>query len=310
MTFATEVTSGDRRFLWGLAYRMTGSAADADDIAQEALVRLSVSPPRDSAQPLRPWLVRVTVNLARDALRERRRSYVGPWLPTPVEDAILDAKDAAPDAEQRFADREGALYAFLVALEVLTARERAVLILREVCDLSVREVADALGLGEGNVKVIHHRGTRKLATARPDVARVTQGDAVKFASVERFVAALTAADVATVEALLADDIVLTSDGGGEHFAARVPVVGVSKVAKVYVNVVKQGQRTSRPRAIGYRVINGLPAFVLEFEDARPGLHMNAILFDVGDDGLIRRIFSVSASKKLGSVASAIQETPA
>jgi RNA polymerase sigma-70 factor, ECF subfamily len=296
---AIAVTEQDRRFAWGLAYRMTGSAADADDIAQEALVRLTVSPPPDTKRPLRPWLMRVTVNLAKDALRIRKRaSYKGPWLPTPVDDAILEARDPSADAEERFVEREDALYAYLVALELLSPRERAVVVLREACELSIREVADVLNLSEANVKVIAHRASRRLEQEAPTTSVVRARNDPRFDAVERFVAALSIADVALVETLLLEDVVLTSDGGGEHFAARVPVIGRAKVAKLYVNLAK-GRATTHGLAL--RVINGLPALVIEYQDERPGRHRNAILFDILSDGRIRRIFSVSASKKLGGL---------
>lgn len=303
MIQTADFTQVDRRFLWGLAYRMTGSAADADDIAQEALVRLAVKPPADTAQSVMPWLTRVTVNLSKDVLRARKRSYVGPWLPPPALDETLEALDFAPSAESQFTKREEALYAYLVALEVLTARERAVTILLDCCDYSIREVASALGITESNVKVLHHRSAKKLSTTR--TSRVVRSrDEPSFAVVERFVAALTMADVALVESLLADGIVLLSDGGGEHHAARVPVVGPSKVAKVYVNVAKQNLLTLASAESHFCVLGGMAAFVLTWrrtddpDGASP--HGNAVLFDVLPDGQIARIYSVSASAKVRS----------
>src|SRR5579859_1118474 len=113
-----EAFRAEERSLWGLAYRMTGSAADADDVVQETFVRAVERPPARLDEPLRPWLTRVAVNLARDALRRRkRRAYVGPWLPFPLEgDAFEElVADPAPSAEARYDLRESASFAFLVA---------------------------------------------------------------------------------------------------------------------------------------------------------------------------------------------------
>ncbi|HLK36830.1 MAG TPA: sigma-70 family RNA polymerase sigma factor, partial [Polyangiaceae bacterium] len=142
MTTVVAAFNEHRRLLWGLGYRMTGSAADADDVLQETFVRFVERPPVRMADPLKPWLVHVAMNVARDTLRRRkRRGYVGPWLPTPVEstDDLAQSSEAPGDA--RYELRESASYAFLVALEALQPRQRAVLLLRDVLDYSVQETA-------------------------------------------------------------------------------------------------------------------------------------------------------------------------
>jgi RNA polymerase sigma factor (sigma-70 family) len=144
------------QFVWGLCYRMTGSATDADDLLQETFARALASPPRDTGAPWRPWLVRVAVNLARDRLRRRKRTpYVGPWLPAPIETGEQAAED--PDPEHRYGLLESVTFAFLMACEALTPRQRAVLLLRDVLDYSVEETARALAMGIPNVKTTHHR---------------------------------------------------------------------------------------------------------------------------------------------------------
>ena len=130
-----ELFAAQRPRLWGLAYRLTGSGADAEDVVQESFARLLERPPAEG-QPPRPWLVRVAVNLSIDALRRRRRrAYPGPWLPAPAERSDEDWLDSfaspAPDASLRYDLLESASYASLVALEALTPRERAVLLLRD-----------------------------------------------------------------------------------------------------------------------------------------------------------------------------------
>src|SRR5215475_8429408 len=100
---SAELLESDRRLLWGLCYRMTGNAADADDLVQETFVRVLEHPPRRLDEPLRPWLIRVAINLSRDLLRRRRRrGYVGPWLPSPVpteDEAPASFEPAAPSED-------------------------------------------------------------------------------------------------------------------------------------------------------------------------------------------------------------------
>src|SRR5262249_30903991 len=120
-----------RRSLWALAYRLTGSAEDAEDAVQEAFARLASAPPAAPAAALGRWLARVVTNLGIDALRRRRRrAYVGPWLPAAIETADDDPLAALaspqPDPEQRYGVAESASFAFLVALEALSPRQRAV----------------------------------------------------------------------------------------------------------------------------------------------------------------------------------------
>src|SRR5215468_10628771 len=161
-----------RRFLWGLCYRMTGSAADADDVVQDTFVRAMQHPPQRADLPLRPWLTKVALNLSRDVLRRRkRRDYVGPWLPSPIE---TDQEAGGPPSHEPVVDGlhtlegrydllESVSFAFLIALERLTPTARAVLLLRDVFDYSVKETAGALDRSEANVKTTHHRARQTMA---------------------------------------------------------------------------------------------------------------------------------------------------
>ena len=156
-----------RGFLWGLCYRLSGNAADADELVQETFVRALERPPADLERPWRPWLTRVAVNLGRDLLRRRRRrTYVGPWLPGPVPTAAdglpCEPVDPAPGPGARYDRLESVTVAFLLALEALSPAQRAVLLLRDVFDYSVRETADALAMSEANVKTTHLRARRVM----------------------------------------------------------------------------------------------------------------------------------------------------
>src|SRR5205814_711301 len=210
-----------RGFLWSLCYRMTGSAADADDVVQDAFVRAMERPPRRIEEPLRPWLVKVALNLARDHLRRRRRrDYVGPWLPSPIETDSEPPSHETATSEGRYDLLESVSFAFLVALEALTPTQRAVLLLRDVFDYSVKETAEALDLTETNVKTTLHRARRAMeaynrARQIPTAAR----QEATAAALRQFLQALQEHDVGAIETLLADEVRTTTDGGGEFRSA-------------------------------------------------------------------------------------------
>jgi RNA polymerase sigma-70 factor (ECF subfamily) len=297
-----------RRFLWGLSYRMTGSAADADDVVQDTFVRAIEHPPRRTDEPLRPWLVKVALNLSRDVLRRRkRREYVGPWLPSPIDTTDEPAPpshepvvDGRHTLEERYDLLESVSMAFLVALERLTPRQRAVLLLRDVFDYSVKETADALDLSEPNVKTTHHRA--RLAMASYDEERRVPTADVQDASrraLFQFLERLQANDVAGVEALLAEDAKTTTDGGGEFRSALRTIHGRDKVARFYLAVANIGQgKTAR-----LLMLNGLPAVVVDVDVVPPRVAPRSILqVDVNEDGRIRHVYVVSATPKLAGIS--------
>ena len=302
---AAEAFAEDRPFLWGLLYRMTGDAADAEDLVQETFVRLLRRPPARLDEPLRPWLVRVAMNLGRDHLRRRRRRrYEGPWLPAPLptgEDEPPAFEPPSPDGgpAARYEWIESLSVAFLLALEALTPRQRAVLLLRDVFDYPVAETAAALEMGAANVKTTHLRARRAMAaydaSRRPPSAdeRRRNGEVL-----ERFLAGLTTGDVAAVEALLADDVQAVSDSGGAYHASRVPVVGRRNVAALMLGLAKGlGTLTRSDPAL----LNGLPGMIAE-RVAEPGFAPKwtfQIELDVA--GRIVRLHTVLAPKKLGRV---------
>jgi RNA polymerase sigma-70 factor (ECF subfamily) len=309
-----QVFDENRRFLWGLSYRMTGSTADADDILQETFVRLLQRPPADTEEPLRPWLVRVAVNLSRDALRRRRRQgYTGQWLPAPFETennedvfAVLDfaagggVSDSA-DPAARYEMLESVSFAFLLALELLTPTQRAVLLLRDVFDFNVAETAGVLRMTEQNVKTTHHRA-RRVIVGYEERRFVPRRSLVEKTGqvVAQLVELLTNRDTEAAARLLASNVVSASDGGGEFFAARVPVVGRAKVALMLSNLFKVAAGTaSRSRAVE---LNGLYGVATERENPPPGFAGRLVtLFQLDGEGLIERIYFVMASRKLKGV---------
>jgi RNA polymerase sigma factor (sigma-70 family) len=282
-----------RRLVWNVAYRITGVAADADDVVQDTFARALVHVPRTD-RPLRPWLVTVAANRAKDLLRaRRRRSYVGPWLPSPVPDEALDVDDGQLSPEQRLALKQSAGAAFMVALEQLTPQRRAVLILRDVLECSAQETAAALSMSEDAVKQALHRARRSLQ--RAEVRTVDDAHVQRTqATLEKLMVALAARDAGAVERLLAADVRALTDGGGAYFAARVPVVGRAKVA----NFALRLQELTPVTRLDVVMANGLPALDMGLWP-KHGVAPRALLqIHVDDAGRITLITSVVAPRKL------------
>ncbi|HEY6404021.1 MAG TPA: sigma-70 family RNA polymerase sigma factor [Blastocatellia bacterium] len=302
-----EIFGAHRRFLWGLCYRMTGNAADADDLVQETFVRAWKSPPERTEEPWRPWLARVAMNLSRDLLRHRkRRHYDGTWLPSPIETGDEAAPppdepvDEQGDPAARYDMLESVSFAFLLALEALTPAQRAVLLLRDVFDYSVKEAADALSMSEPNVKTTHHRARRTMSDydrKRRLPTRSLQEQTRQ--AMERFLSCLHNHDVAGAEAVLAADVAHLADGGGEFIAARTPVVGRQKVALFNEKIVRGADLWTGSARVYWRMFNGMPARVMEFDDP-PQKYAPRIVTtcELDEAGNIRRIFNILATCKL------------
>jgi RNA polymerase sigma factor (sigma-70 family) len=302
-----ELFRSHEKFLWGLCYRMTGVAADADDLVQETFVRAMQHPPERKTDPWRPWLVRVAMNLSRDLLRRRRRqTYVGPWLPSPIETggeaALLSYEpvlSGGQSTEGRYDLLESVSFAFLLALEALSPQQRAVLLLRDVFDYSVQETAQALALSEGNVKTTHHRARRCMAAydrERRIPARALEEQTRQV--LEQFLAALANRDAKALEDLLAGDVCALSDGGGEFLAALNPVVGRDRVIRLYLGLTGRRSLVNAET----RRLNGLPAVVVSFADmpARQASRL-VVRCDVNAEGRITALHTVLASRKLTAV---------
>jgi RNA polymerase sigma factor (sigma-70 family) len=296
-----------RKFLWGLSYRVTGSAADADDVVQETFVRALEHAPKDLSEPRR-WLVKVAVNASRDLLRRRRRqSYIGPWLPDPIETpdgGTLPSYEPVVEGERTLESRydlmESVSLAFLQALEALTPTQRAVLLLSDVFDYSASETSQALDISEGNARIVHHRARKAMAAydgqrAVPTIERRHRTSQ----ALGQFLDLLGKADVRGIEQMLAADIRAVTDGGGEFTASPYPIIGPSDVARFFV-------RLAMSRAGGIRVrmvdLNGFPAALLDFDGSigrrAPRLVLAA---DLNAEGRIARLWAIANPHKLAAM---------
>jgi RNA polymerase sigma-70 factor (ECF subfamily) len=293
------------RKLWALAYRLTGSAEDAEDVVQETFARWLAQPPR-AADTSSAWLARVATNLGIDALRRRRRrGYTGAWLPQPVEEELQGDEPLAaarPDAEARYGLLESATFAFLISLEALGPRARAVLLLRDVFDYSAAEAAAVLGTTEGNARVLHLRARRAMEAY--DRARCIPSPELferHRLALERLLGCLLAEDAVSLEKLLAESVRTETDAGGAYTALAAPMHGRARVARFYVRAART-RREGGPHTRFARV-NGLPALVIALaHPVRRQAPRTVLRCDLDADGRIARIHSVLAPGKLGRVA--------
>lgn len=276
--------------LYGVAYRMLGSRAEAEDVLQEAYLRWHQSD-AGAVRTAEAWLTTVVTRLCIDRLRVlrlERETYVGPWLPEPWISAV---EDSAPAADRRLELAADLSLAFLVLLERLAPEERAAFLLREVFDSDYVEVAETLGKSEAACRQLVHRAREHL---RQERARFAVSAAAHRQLLERFIAALQASDWNSLLALFAPDVAWVSDGGGKTKAALKPVLGAERVTRFALGI---WQRYYRPIERRVAIINGAPG-LLTFENATPRA---ALCLDT-DGRLIRGVYVVVNPDKLRSAA--------
>jgi RNA polymerase sigma-70 factor (ECF subfamily) len=297
-----------RAFLWGLSYRITGSAADADDVVQETFVKAFQRAPSELEDPRR-WLTRVAVNTARDVLRRRkRRPYIGPWLPTPVETSgehtpsSFEPVVEGQTLEGRYDLMESASLAFLQALEALTPMQRAVLLLRDVFDYAAAEVATVLDTSEGNVRIIHHRARRSMESYEARRSKPAGSNRERTdKALRQFFSLLEAGDVRGIERMLAEDARTVTDANGEFTALFRPLVGRLQVARFFGQFASPERRGNLKIAI--RQINGLPAADLEIaspQGRRPPRLLLSV--DLNPAGEIANVWVIASTAKLAGIS--------
>ena len=218
-----------RPALFGLAYRMLGSASEAEDVLQDAFLRIH-SAAREDVRTPEAYLRTVVTRLCLDRLksaRTNREVYPGPWLPEP----LLTAPPSA-DPQHAAEQHESISQAFLVLLEALTPQERAVLLLRDVFGYDYAEIAEILELNPANCRQVLHRARAHLVDHRPRFAVATERH---HTLVARFLAATEQGNLEALTQVLADDVTLWSDGGGKIPAPRKPITGSANVASLLLS---------------------------------------------------------------------------
>ena len=285
-TTAAAVFAAERARLVGLAYRITGSRLDAEDVVQEAWMRAQAVDWDDLDRP-EAWLTTVVSRLALDELksaRRRRESYVGPWLPEPVltSDASKDPADAAELAESL-------TVGFLRLLEALDPVERVVFLLADVFDTPFAEIAVIVDRSPAACRQVASRARRRLRDGRHRHDPPEEAERVMRA----LLIAVGAGDTDAVVKLLAEDVVLVSDGGPHTRAARRPVVGPQRVARLLIILAK---RLGPGLAVEPMMLNGEPAVVIRLNGKRfltIGAHIS--------DGVARGLHIVRNPAKLAAL---------
>jgi RNA polymerase sigma-70 factor, ECF subfamily len=260
--------------MMSVAYRMLGSVSDAEDAVQDAFVRYQTAGGVSSPEG---FLVRTTTRLCIDRLRERkRRGYVGPWVPEPVETS---------GRESALAD--SLTQAFLLLLERLTPDERAAFLLRTVFDYEYAEIGEVVGRSEAAVRQVVSRARRRLGLEGGQRFHATGARAGALA--ERFVAACRAGDAKAVEQMLTEDVEVHSDGGGKAGAARVVVRGRDRAARFLAGVFSKKRADCEMYAT---TVNGEPGVV--FTSGGAVIHVVALCIEGG----VRAVYMTNNPDKL------------
>jgi len=272
----------NRRRLLGLAYRMLGSIADAEDAVQETYLRWHAAH-REKVSDARAFLMTTTTRICLDMLtsaRARREEYVGPWLPEPV----LDTAALAPDSRTELA--EDLSVALLLTLDRLSPLERAAFLLHDVFDFPFGEVSATLERSEAACRQLAARARAHVRAVRPRGAiappqRSQEVDAKHAQLLSAFVAATRSGDLDTLTQMLASDVRVVTDGGGKVAAALKVVDGADRTARFVVGATRKGWREDF--AWRFATINGLPGIILD----GPEGPVQTTAFEVGAASFVR-----------------------
>ncbi|TMR99912.1 RNA polymerase sigma factor SigJ [Nonomuraea basaltis] len=283
---ATRVFADHRELLFSIVYNMLGSVADTEDVLQETWLSWASRDPGQIEHP-RAYLVRIAVNQAlaqQTALRRRRETYVGPWLPEP----LVTSGDAADPVVRS----DSLSLALLVVLETLTPLERAVFILHEVFAYAHTEIAAMIDRTPAAVRQIAHRSREHVRARRPR-ARIDRRTQQRVT--ERFIDAAFGGDLTALMEMLAPEVTLWSDGGGKSAAGGPrPVKGRDNVARLLV----ANARTVEGPEVRYQQVNGEPSAVVFARDSP----FAVMVLDLdADGGHVRDIYVVSNPDKLAHI---------
>jgi RNA polymerase sigma-70 factor (ECF subfamily) len=278
-----------RSALFGVAYRMLGSATDAEDVLQDAWLRFAAARPSD-LRSAKAYLTTIVTRLCLDRLksaRATREEYVGPWLPEPV------VTSDRPGPERSLAQAESVTLAFMVLLETLSPEERAVFLLREVFDYEYNEIAEMLDMSGPNCRQLFHRAKGRIAERKP---RFRASMDEKRPLVERFLRAFSEGSEAGLTSVLAEDIGFWSDGGGKVLAARRPIFGREQVVRLLLGLRRTASAVGVAlESVSFEIVevNGEPALLLRVAGRLDGVYVMAV-----EEGAITAIRVVRNPDKL------------
>ena len=283
-----DIFNADRPRLFSIAYRMLGSASDAEDVLQDAWVRYAAADGSTIRSP-QAFATTIVTRLCLDRLksaRATREQYVGPWLPEPVLTREMDSPEATLERA------ESVTLAFLVLLEKLSPEERAVFLLKDVFDYDHAAIGEILGISSANSRQLLHRARTALAQGRPRRAGTPES---RRAVAERFAQAFATGDAAALAGMLADDAGMWSDGGGKATAARRPVLGREAIVNFLVGIHRIGEASGliRDSSLVIEDVNSEPALIL-----RVGGRLESIFVLSVDDDAITGIRVVRNPDKL------------
>jgi RNA polymerase sigma-70 factor (ECF subfamily) len=286
-----DVFNTDRPLLFSIAYRMLGSASDAEDVLQDAWLRCR-SVDGSAIRSAKAFATTVVTRLCLDRLKSARRTreeYVGPWLPEPV----LTREVESP--ETRLQRAESVTLAFLVLLEKLSPEERAVFLLKDIFEYDHAEISGILGTTVDNSRQLLHRAKARLAEGRPRLSGTAES---RRAIAERFAHAFSSGDGAELTALLASDVGMWSDGGGKASAARRPLAGRDQVLTFLIGLRRTAQTAGLMRDVSLRIeeVNSEPALIV-----RVGPRLESIFVLSIDDTAISGIRVVRNPDKLAHI---------
>lgn len=268
--------------LFAIAYRMLGSATDAEDILQDTFLRYTQAPPTEVRSP-KAYLTTITTRLCLDHLksaRAQREQYVGVWLPEP----LLTA-----DADETVERRESVSLAFLLMLERLTPYERAVLLLREVFEYSYDEIAEIVGKSPAYCRQILHQAK---AHVHEDRARYVASDTQQRLT-QGLLSALEQGDMHSLEHLLAEDVAWWADGGGKVYASPRPQVGRERVVRLVRGILRIGADQYSDIRLELAAVNGAAAILVW-----SGAALMAVISCVVVHGRIQSVYEVLSPDKL------------
>ncbi len=294
-TIITDEFEGYRPYLFSIAYRMMGSASEAEDIVQDTYLRYRQAPSSEIRSP-KSYLATLVTRLCLDHLKSariQREEYIGPWLPEPL---LTSDQEAMPF--ETAAQHESISLAFLVLLETLSPPERAVFLLHDIFDFDYQEIAGMIGKSPASCRQLGHRAKASIASRKH---RYEPSRETHLRLLNRFLLACQEGDVEGLKEILAQDVVNYGDGGGKVLAALRPIVGIDAVMRLWLSLT---HKAPADISITFEEVNGQPAVISWIGDRV----YDVVSFEVVD-GKIQAIRGILNPDKLAYIARQMQAHP-